>query len=195
MIKAQTCRFCMHSSLRNQKDKQYVNNYCPLDLFSGNAGRVRQAVDSLWDAWCHSDGGVNNLKVFARGRVVKPGQVSVDKVLIARQTLIKIVRSNVFRMRRSPSHSHLNRFRKCLKVHYAIPFYNHQFSLSYRGCREPWMPWTSRDCRSSGGRPRSNRTSQITHLTLSNRSRTSVTLPSVFLQHIFQSQSPIYLTG
>lgn len=80
----------MHSSMRNQKDQQYVNNYCPLDLFSGNAGRVRQAVDSLWDAWSHSNGSVNNLKIFARGKVVKPGQVGVDRVLIASKTLIKI---------------------------------------------------------------------------------------------------------
>ncbi|KAF9454600.1 inositol-pentakisphosphate 2-kinase [Macrolepiota fuliginosa MF-IS2] len=75
MAKTQTCRFCMHSYMRNVEDQKYVNNYCPLDLFSGNVGRVHKAIDSLWDAWEHSSGSVNNLKIFAHGKVVKPGQV------------------------------------------------------------------------------------------------------------------------
>jgi inositol-pentakisphosphate 2-kinase len=66
----------MHSFMRSQKDHKYVNNYCPLDLFSGNAERVKKAIDCLWYAWEHSNGGVNNLKIFARGRVIKPGQVN-----------------------------------------------------------------------------------------------------------------------
>lgn len=88
MVKTQTCRFCMHSHMRNQKSQKYVNNYCPLDLFSGDAGRIHKAIDSLWDAWEHSNGGVNNLKIFARGRVVKPGQVSIDEISKFGETLI-----------------------------------------------------------------------------------------------------------
>ncbi|KAF5358426.1 hypothetical protein D9756_001462 [Leucocoprinus leucothites] len=61
--------------MRNQKNQGYVNNYCPLDLFSGSADRVRKAIDSLWDAWEQSNGGVNNLKVFASGKVVEPDKV------------------------------------------------------------------------------------------------------------------------
>ncbi|KXN86936.1 Inositol-pentakisphosphate 2-kinase [Leucoagaricus sp. SymC.cos] len=74
MIKTRTCRFCMHSFMRRQKSQKYVNNYCPLDLFSGRADRVHRAVSHLWDAWEHSDGSVNNLKVFARGKVVLPSR-------------------------------------------------------------------------------------------------------------------------
>ncbi|KAJ3567019.1 hypothetical protein NP233_g6638 [Leucocoprinus birnbaumii] len=73
--KVQTCRFCMHSFMRNKKNPEYVNHYCPLDLFSGEADRVRKAIDALWDAWEHSNGGVNNLKLFAHGKVVLPGQI------------------------------------------------------------------------------------------------------------------------
>lgn len=81
MIKTQTCRFCMHSHMRNRKDQKYINKYCPLDLFSGDPQRVRKAIDNLWDAWEHSDGGVNNLKVFSRGKVVKPTQVCLPSFL------------------------------------------------------------------------------------------------------------------
>ncbi|EKM82580.1 hypothetical protein AGABI1DRAFT_35200 [Agaricus bisporus var. burnettii JB137-S8] len=75
LIKTQTCRFCMHSHMRSSKDCKYANKYCPLDLFSGNPHRVQQAIDDLWDAWERSDGEVNNLKIFSRGKAVRPGQV------------------------------------------------------------------------------------------------------------------------
>lgn len=65
----------MHSHMRSSKGRKYANSYCPLDLFSGNPHRVRQAIDSLWDAWERSDGEVNNLKIFSCGKIVKLGKV------------------------------------------------------------------------------------------------------------------------
>jgi inositol-pentakisphosphate 2-kinase len=73
--------------MRNQKSEKYVNKYCPLDLFSGSADRVQSAVSALWDAWEHSNGSVNNLKIFAGAEVVKPGQVGVDLLCDLRRFL------------------------------------------------------------------------------------------------------------
>lgn len=42
--------------------------YCPLDLFSGDKDRVTKAIHSLWNAWIDSNGTVNNLKLFVRGK-------------------------------------------------------------------------------------------------------------------------------
>lgn len=66
----------MHSHLRAHKGQQIVTEYCPLDLFSGNESRVLKAIRDLWDAWIASDATVNNLKIFAGGKFVKPSEVS-----------------------------------------------------------------------------------------------------------------------
>lgn len=50
--------------------------YCPLDLFSGDKDRVTKAIHSLWNAWTDSNGTVNNLKIFVRGNVIPPSDVS-----------------------------------------------------------------------------------------------------------------------
>lgn len=85
----------MHNYMRSQKIHGYVNNYCPLDLFSGNADRVRKAVDCLWEAWVHSNGNINNLKVFAHGETVRPDQVSAHLHIACRGALTAY-RSGVF---------------------------------------------------------------------------------------------------
>jgi len=92
----QTCRFCMHSYIKSQKIQGYVNDYCPLDLFSGNADRIRKAVDCLWKAWVHSDGNMNNLKVFTRGETVRPNQVSSVHSQIACRGVLTVYRSSVY---------------------------------------------------------------------------------------------------
>lgn len=49
--------------------------YCPLDLYSQDAGRVARAVRQLWTTWNASAGEANNLRFFLDGKVVKPGEV------------------------------------------------------------------------------------------------------------------------
>ncbi|KAF8911032.1 inositol-pentakisphosphate 2-kinase [Gymnopilus junonius] len=73
-IKTQTCRFCMHSFVKVQKGQKVATDYCPLDLFSGDESRMTKAISSLWNAWAASNGSINNLKIFARGKVVKPSE-------------------------------------------------------------------------------------------------------------------------
>ncbi|TFK42475.1 inositol-pentakisphosphate 2-kinase [Crucibulum laeve] len=73
-IKTQTCRFCMHSHMRSESGKMVALGYCPLDLFSGDEERVSKAVDGLWKSWADSNGTVNNLKIFSRGKVVRPAE-------------------------------------------------------------------------------------------------------------------------
>ncbi|KAK1215060.1 hypothetical protein PQX77_022350 [Marasmius sp. AFHP31] len=82
-IKTKTCRFCMHSYVRNNNSNHQpsdsthhaqglvAHGYCPLDLFSGDEERVRNALGALYDAWVVSEGKVNNLKVFLGGKVLK----------------------------------------------------------------------------------------------------------------------------
>jgi len=86
----------MHSYIKSQKIQGYVNDYCPLDLFSGNADRIRKAVDCLWKAWVHSDGNMNNLKVFTRGETVRPNQVSSVHSQIACRGVLTVYRSSVY---------------------------------------------------------------------------------------------------
>lgn len=74
------CRFCMHAHHKSRVDSYAggeTNAYCPLDLFSGEEGRIRKSLGGLWDTWVGSDGAVNNLKIFVRGKSVKPQSVSV----------------------------------------------------------------------------------------------------------------------
>ncbi|CAA7271604.1 unnamed protein product [Cyclocybe aegerita] len=73
-VKTQTCRFCMHSHLRSQEGEKVVTDYCPLDLFSGQKSRVLNAINSLWNAWLASEATVNNLKIFSRGKFLRPSE-------------------------------------------------------------------------------------------------------------------------
>ncbi|KAG9091154.1 Inositol-pentakisphosphate 2-kinase [Ceratobasidium sp. 370] len=65
------CRFCMHGFHGSKAGKER-GEYCPLDLFSGDEARIRKALGALWDTWVKSDGAINNLKVFVKGKTVKP---------------------------------------------------------------------------------------------------------------------------
>ncbi|KAF9013931.1 inositol-pentakisphosphate 2-kinase [Cyathus striatus] len=71
-IKSQTCRFCMHARMKSSEGEQVPLGYCPLDLFSGNEDRITNALTHLWDSWCESNGTINNLKIFSRGKLVSP---------------------------------------------------------------------------------------------------------------------------
>ncbi|KAL5636489.1 hypothetical protein ACGC1H_000447 [Rhizoctonia solani] len=72
--KLKRCRYCMHAyhASRAETHEERGNAYCPLDLFSDDPGRVRKALGALWDAWDASGGSVNNLKIFVRGKILKP---------------------------------------------------------------------------------------------------------------------------
>ena len=59
-----------------------ANEYCPLDLFSGDETRMIKAIHGLWDGWIASDATANNLKIFARGKFLKPSEVSCLSVLL-----------------------------------------------------------------------------------------------------------------
>ena len=67
----------MHNHLRKSSGEIIEMNYCPLDLFSGNEARITKAIHSLWDAWTESGGTVNNLKVFAKGKTLRPSEVRI----------------------------------------------------------------------------------------------------------------------
>ncbi|OBZ65669.1 Inositol-pentakisphosphate 2-kinase [Grifola frondosa] len=71
-IKTRTCRFCMHAHLKTTQGEDVSLGYCPLDLFSGEEARVTRALHALWDVWIGSSGGVNNLRVFVDGQMLRP---------------------------------------------------------------------------------------------------------------------------
>ena len=66
----------MHSRLRTLEGDQVASEYCPLDLFSGDETRIVKAIHALWDGWISSNATANNLKIFARGKFLKPSEVS-----------------------------------------------------------------------------------------------------------------------
>lgn len=73
-VKTNHSRFTMHSHYRAVevgKESAGDGLYDPLDLFSGDRGRVAKAIGALWDAWAGSgDSVVNNLKIFVDGRTI-----------------------------------------------------------------------------------------------------------------------------
>ena len=74
--KTSTCRFCMHTHFRS-KDGGVPAQYCPLDLYSKDETRVRQAIRDLWDGWVQSDGTLNNMRIFVSGEMIRPSEVRV----------------------------------------------------------------------------------------------------------------------
>ncbi|KLO19228.1 hypothetical protein SCHPADRAFT_935555 [Schizopora paradoxa] len=66
------CRFCLHRYQRSLQHQKTSEHYCPLDLFSGETGRIKQALSSLWDSWKSSEGHSNNLRLFSAGQLVDP---------------------------------------------------------------------------------------------------------------------------
>ena len=86
----------MHSHLRSREGDQVASEYCPLDLFSGDETRIVRAIHALWDAWISSNATANNLKIFARGKFLKPSEVSFLSVLL--DSLISIFVLPTFRL-------------------------------------------------------------------------------------------------
>jgi inositol-pentakisphosphate 2-kinase len=44
--------------------------YNPLDLYSGDMGRMDTAMQALWGLWSSSGGNSNNWRVFVDGQVI-----------------------------------------------------------------------------------------------------------------------------
>jgi len=85
--KSNTCRFCMHSHLKSTEGEDVSLGYCPLDLYSGDEGRVKKALHTLWDAWIGSSGSVNNFRVFVEGQMLKPSSLPSSLMPLAQQVL------------------------------------------------------------------------------------------------------------
>jgi inositol-pentakisphosphate 2-kinase len=66
----------MHSYLKSREGYQVASEYCPLDLFSGDETRIVKAIHALLGGWISSNATANNLKIFARGKFLKPSEVS-----------------------------------------------------------------------------------------------------------------------
>ena len=58
------------------RPEAHESAYCPLELYSSDPERVKKAVYALWDDWIQSSGTINNLRVFANGRVLDPSEAS-----------------------------------------------------------------------------------------------------------------------
>jgi inositol-pentakisphosphate 2-kinase len=61
-----------------------TSEYCPLDLFSGDETRIVKAIHALLGSWISSDATANKLKIFARGKFLKPSEVSFIYIGFAR---------------------------------------------------------------------------------------------------------------
>ena len=72
-VKSKYCRFCMQRDLRQST---HLESYCPLDLYSGEEGRMKLALEGLCMSWMESDGGGNNLRFSVDGAVLSPSDVS-----------------------------------------------------------------------------------------------------------------------
>ncbi|ETW05810.1 hypothetical protein H310_03491 [Aphanomyces invadans] len=89
-IKRSVCRFCMHQHLKQAQGKlSQSSQYCPLDLFSNDRGRIARALASLTAT------PQNNLRVFSA--VATQGVLSTDQVIQARRMdlLVEILHSHV----------------------------------------------------------------------------------------------------
>ncbi|KAJ3287684.1 hypothetical protein HK104_008489 [Borealophlyctis nickersoniae] len=77
-LKLRTCRYCMHQYYKIQHDAAHsVNNFCPLDLYSGDANRMREGFNVL------GKNPQNNLKVFLDGVLRDLTEDSTEKLLDA----------------------------------------------------------------------------------------------------------------
>ncbi|KAJ3821339.1 inositol-pentakisphosphate 2-kinase [Lentinula raphanica] len=66
-----TCRFCMHSSIRG-----WTTSYCPLDLFSQNPTRMKDALYHLYNSQTEGTATQNNFRIFIQGERAAPAQVT-----------------------------------------------------------------------------------------------------------------------
>lgn len=60
----------MHRYYKNLNVSNVEEAFCPLDLFSGDKGRIRSYLHGLWTSWLSMDGQINNLRIFHDGRLI-----------------------------------------------------------------------------------------------------------------------------
>ncbi|GJN88340.1 hypothetical protein Rhopal_001305-T1 [Rhodotorula paludigena] len=74
--KTSHCRTCMHRFYKRASGAaEQQDGFCPLDLYSGDEGRVRRAVGSLFSSWESSGGAINNLRFFYERKRVSPDEL------------------------------------------------------------------------------------------------------------------------
>lgn len=78
-IKSQIDRYTLHQALKRDQGKM-ATAYDPMDLYSGDEGRVQKALSDLWTAWRETKGRSNNWKVCVDGKAVHPEDVSISRV-------------------------------------------------------------------------------------------------------------------
>ncbi|WRT67916.1 uncharacterized protein IL334_004890 [Kwoniella shivajii] len=74
-IKSHNCRFCM-TRHRAGYDVTSEARYCPLDLYSGDGERIKQAIKGLWGIWEESGAKENNWRIFVDSQFVSPDKVT-----------------------------------------------------------------------------------------------------------------------
>jgi inositol-pentakisphosphate 2-kinase len=73
-IKSKIGRYTLHQHYRGKSTGEGA--YDPLDLFSGDEGRISHALAGLWGIWRETGGQANSFRVFVDGNIVHPDEVS-----------------------------------------------------------------------------------------------------------------------
>ncbi|GAA5999371.1 inositol-pentakisphosphate 2-kinase [Rhodotorula paludigena] len=74
--KTSHCRTCMHRFYKRASGAaEQEDGFCPLGLYSGDEGRVRRAVGTLFSSWESSGGTINNLRFFYERKRVSPDEL------------------------------------------------------------------------------------------------------------------------
>ncbi|KAN0065289.1 hypothetical protein ACQY0O_001124 [Thecaphora frezii] len=87
-LKTRFSRYRMHRIARSPDPSNITAEaweacYDPLDLYSGEADRMRRAIAALWRDWNESAATTNNLRLFWKGNVVTPDQTEVLEEMAA----------------------------------------------------------------------------------------------------------------
>lgn len=187
----------MHAHMKSTDGEDVSLGYCPLDLYSGDEARVTKAIHALWDAWIGTSGGVNNLRVFVGGSLLRPSSlVSLSYVRFPSSQLIVL-----HSLSHSP-HLHANfsaqRTRSLLSKIYAMhspppsspPSCNRLSSRNFPTSNEPSMRSTSKDSPHSGPRHNLPQTSKSKPHSAPHLARCCMYLP---LDRVYQTRR--WLTG
>lgn len=100
-VKSAYCRTCMHRALKRAPRTTTAKRvgagpalavdreeFCPLDLYSRDPARTSRALQQLYASWTSSDGGINNLRFFLDGKLVKPSEVRAGRSALLRLSAI-----------------------------------------------------------------------------------------------------------
>ncbi|WWC62721.1 uncharacterized protein I303_105318 [Kwoniella dejecticola CBS 10117] len=93
-IKSANCRFCMHRHYKGH-DSSAEGKFCPLDLYSGDEGKMRKAIKGLWGIWTESEGQENNWRVFTNGERVNPNQLEVLERYLGKEAVVEKIADHI----------------------------------------------------------------------------------------------------